>query len=53
MASRYLSKDYAPEAVAERCGIKPEKIRAIAGELARVAFEEEIVLNREWTDFRG
>ena len=53
MASRYLDKQYAPEAVAERCGIKPEKIRALAAEIARVAFEEEIVLDREWTDFRG
>ena len=53
IASRYLDKQYAPEAVAERCGIKAEKIKAIAAELARVAFEEEIVLEREWTDFRG
>ncbi|MEQ8368887.1 MAG: molybdopterin-dependent oxidoreductase, partial [Roseicyclus sp.] len=53
MASRYMGKEFAPEAVAERCGVKPAKIRAIANELARVAFEEEIVLEREWTDFRG
>ncbi len=53
IVSRYLDKKYAPDAVAEKCGIKPEKIRAIAAELARVAFEEEIVLEREWTDFRG
>jgi anaerobic selenocysteine-containing dehydrogenase len=53
MAERYLDAQYAPEAVAERCGIKPEKIRAIAAELARVAFEEEIELDIEWTDFRG
>lgn len=53
LAERYLDASYAPEAVAGRCGIRPEKIRAIAAELARVAFEEEIVLEREWTDFRG
>ncbi|WP_397541873.1 molybdopterin oxidoreductase family protein [Roseovarius salis] len=53
IASRYMGRDYAPETVAERCGVKAEKIRAIAAELARVAFEEEIVLEREWTDFRG
>ncbi|QGX99900.1 formate dehydrogenase [Roseovarius faecimaris] len=53
IASRYLDKQYAPEAVAERCGIKAEKIKAIAAEIARVAFEEEVVLEREWTDFRG
>jgi anaerobic selenocysteine-containing dehydrogenase len=53
IASRYLDRKYAPEMVADRCGIKAEKIKAIAAELARVAFEEEIVLDREWTDFRG
>ncbi len=53
MAERYLDKQYAPEAVAEQCGIKPEKIKAIAAELARVAFEESFELDHEWTDFRG
>ncbi|WP_425040746.1 molybdopterin oxidoreductase family protein [Primorskyibacter sp. S187A] len=53
MAERYLEPSYAPEAVAERCGIKAEKIRKIAAELARVAFEEEITLDVPWTDFRG
>ncbi len=53
LAERYLDAQYAPEAVAERCGVAPGKIRAIAAELARVAFEEEITLAREWTDFRG
>ncbi|QIE46550.1 molybdopterin-dependent oxidoreductase [Pseudohalocynthiibacter aestuariivivens] len=53
MAERYLDKQYAPEAVAERCGIKPEKIKAIAAEIARVAFDEAFDLDIEWTDFRG
>ncbi|MCH2163599.1 MAG: molybdopterin oxidoreductase family protein [Marinovum sp.] len=53
LAERYLDLQYAPEAVADRCGIKAEKIRAIAAELARVAFEEEITLDTPWTDFRG
>ncbi|MEO3414430.1 molybdopterin oxidoreductase family protein [Roseovarius sp. CAU 1744] len=53
MAERYLDKKYAPEAVAERCGIRPEKIRSIAAELARVAFDEAFELDHEWTDFRG
>ena len=30
-----------------------ESIRAIAAELARVAFEEAFELDHEWTDFRG
>ncbi|UWS03402.1 molybdopterin oxidoreductase family protein [Phaeobacter inhibens] len=53
MAQRYLSDDYAPEAVAERCGIPAKRIRAIAAELARVAFDEAFELDQEWTDFRG
>src|SRR5690606_14705811 len=53
MAKRYLCPEYAPEAVADRCGIPAQRIRAIADEIARVAFEEEITLNRAWTDFRG
>ncbi|UWR91730.1 molybdopterin oxidoreductase family protein [Phaeobacter inhibens] len=53
MAQRYLSDDYAPEAVAERCGISAKRIRAIAAELARVAFDEAFELDQEWTDFRG
>ena len=53
LAERYLSDDYAPEAVAERCGIHAKRIRHIAGDLARVAFDEAIEIDRPWTDFRG
>jgi len=53
MAERYLDPRYAPEAVADRCGVPAEKIRRIAAELARVAFDEAFTLEREWTDFRG
>ncbi|MBS9717383.1 molybdopterin oxidoreductase family protein [Pseudohalocynthiibacter aestuariivivens] len=53
MAERYLDEQYAPEAVAERCGIPAGRIRKIAAEIARVAFDEAIVLERPWTDFRG
>jgi len=53
LAERYLSDDYAPEAIAERCGVTPERIRKIAAELARVAFDEAIEIDQPWTDFRG
>ncbi len=53
MAEKYLDPQYAPEAVAETCGIPAEKIRKIAADLARVAFDEAIELDREWVDFRG
>ncbi|WP_299985259.1 molybdopterin oxidoreductase family protein [uncultured Ruegeria sp.] len=53
LAEKYLSEDYAPENIADQCGIPASRIRAIAGELARVAFDEAFELDREWTDFRG
>ncbi len=53
LAERFLSEQYAPETVAESCGIGAERIRALAAELARVAFEEEIVLDQPWTDWKG
>ncbi len=53
MVHCYLSTDYAPEAVSDRVGIPAGRIRAIAAELARVAFEEAFEIDQEWTDFRG
>ena len=53
MAEKYLDPSYAPEAVADRCGIPAKRIRTIAGELARVAFDEAFEIDQEWTDFRG
>ena len=53
MAERYLDPQYAPEMVADRCGIKASKIKAIATEIARVAFDEAFELDHAWTDFRG
>ncbi len=53
LAERYMSDEYAPEAVADRCGISAGRIRAIAAELARVAFDEAFEIEQEWTDFRG
>ena len=49
MAERYLSDEYTPEAVADRCGIPAPRIRALAAELARVAFDEAIEINQPWT----
>jgi anaerobic selenocysteine-containing dehydrogenase len=53
MAERYLAAEYAPEAVAERCGISAERIRGLAAELADVAFNQAIEIKQPWTDFRG
>ena len=51
--TKYLSSEYEPEKVAKICGISAKKIRALANEIAKVAFEEEFELPIEWTDFRG
>ncbi|MGE9295021.1 MAG: hypothetical protein ACQKBV_01850, partial [Puniceicoccales bacterium] len=40
LAERYLSKDYAPDAVADKCGVPAATIRRIAAELAKVAHRE-------------
>ncbi|MDD9716081.1 molybdopterin oxidoreductase family protein [Dinoroseobacter sp. PD6] len=53
LAEKYLSDDYAPEAVADRCGIPAARIRTLAAELARTAFDEAFELDIPWTDFRG
>ncbi len=53
LAEKYLDEAHAPEAVADICGVPAERIRRIAAELAHVAFEEEIVIEQPWTDWKG
>jgi anaerobic selenocysteine-containing dehydrogenase len=53
LAERYLDERYAPEAVAETCGVPAPTIRRLAAEIARAAFEEEIELAQPWTDWAG
>jgi anaerobic selenocysteine-containing dehydrogenase len=53
MAERYLRAEYAPEAVAERCGVSAERIRRLAAEIAEVAFNQTITLDIPWTDALG
>ena len=53
MASKYLEPEYAPDAVADRCGISADRIRAIAAEIADVAFNQAQEIPYAWTDFRG
>jgi len=53
LADRFLSKQYAPETVADETGVSAEKIRRLAAELAHAAFEEEVVLDIPWTDSAG
>jgi anaerobic selenocysteine-containing dehydrogenase len=53
VAERYLDPCYAPEAVAETCGISAATIRRLADEMGRAAFEEEIEIAVPWTDWAG
>ena len=53
MARRYLAPQYAPDAVADRCGIPADTIRRIARELAEAAFDNPLTLPIAWTDSHG
>jgi sulfite dehydrogenase (quinone) subunit SoeA len=53
VAERYLDPCYAPDAVAEPCGIPAATIQRLAADLARTAFEEQIELPVPWTDWAG
>ncbi|HVS78580.1 MAG TPA: molybdopterin oxidoreductase family protein [Steroidobacteraceae bacterium] len=53
LAQRYGGPEYAPEAVADRCGIEAAAIRRIAAEIAEVAFNHPVVLDQPWTDTAG
>ncbi|GHD53736.1 formate dehydrogenase [Thalassobaculum fulvum] len=50
---RYVDDEYAPDAVAERCGVPADTIRRLAAEIAHAAFEQEVVIEQPWTDWAG
>ena len=52
-AERYLDTEYAPEVVADACGVPAPTIRRLAREMAQVAFKETIELPIAWTDAWG
>ena len=53
LARQVLAPEYAPDAVADRCGIAAHTIRRIAAELAQAAFQREVVIDQPWTDWKG
>ena len=53
MAKKYLSEEYSPKNVEGIIGINANKIVSLANELANVAFEQQIVIDQEWTDWKG
>jgi len=53
LAERYLDPRYSPEQVAGETGVDAETIKGLAAEIARIAFDEAIVVDQSWTDVRG
>jgi anaerobic selenocysteine-containing dehydrogenase len=53
LAERYLDPQYAPDAVAARCGVPADTIRRVARELAAAAFDSGLRLPIPWTDAHG
>jgi anaerobic selenocysteine-containing dehydrogenase len=53
IAERFLDAAYAPDSVAERCGVPAADIRRIAAELADVAFRQTVTIPVTWTDWAG
>jgi anaerobic selenocysteine-containing dehydrogenase len=48
-----MGNEYAPDTVAERCGVGADTIRRLARELAETAFDQAITLDQRWTDAWG
>ena len=53
MARRYLDPAFGPDVAAEATGVSAARIRALAAELAAVAFDQAITLDQPWTDAWG
>lgn len=53
MAKRFLDPSNAPEAIADRVGIPASTIKRLAKELAEAAFESDLEIDVEWTDWAG
>ena len=53
IAEKYLDDKYAPEAVADICGVDAATIERLALEMAHVAFKESITIDTPWTDWTG
>ena len=53
VAKRCLEDRYSVDAVAAETGIEAAVIRRIAAELAHAAFEQPVVVEQPWTDWKG
>ena len=53
LAETYLDPRHAPAATAAETGVTASTTQRLAAELARTAFDEEIVIDQPWTDMKG
>ena len=53
LAERFLSDEYTPERAEKETGVAAATIRRIAAELAHAAFQEQVVLDVPWIDWKG
>ncbi|MAW25332.1 MAG: formate dehydrogenase [Gammaproteobacteria bacterium] len=53
MIGAWLSEEFAPEATESQTGVPASRVKQLAAELAHVAFEQEIEIPIEWTDWKG
>ncbi len=50
---KYLADEYSPESAAAVTGVPADRIRGLAADIARAAFEESFELNIPWRDITG
>ncbi len=53
LAEKYLDSRYSAEAVSDQTGISVRQIKSLAAQLVQTAFDEEIIIDQEWTDWKG
>jgi len=53
ITERFLDEKYSPENVSAEVGLPAGTIKRIAAEIAEAAFDKEITIKQEWTDWAG
>jgi anaerobic selenocysteine-containing dehydrogenase len=53
MAQEWLDPALSPEATEAETGIPAARLRRLAAEIAKAAFEKTVVINQPWTDWKG
>ena len=53
LAHRFLQPEWSAQAVASKTGLTRERIKTLAEEIARAAFDDPEIIAQQWTDWRG